>query len=451
MNIRLGRAVRASSFFLLAWSSACGLNMQSHYQKIRPKLLAHRYDEADAYLDKVKDSFYSKDNRLLYYMDKGTLLCMAKRYEESNVFLERAKTAAEELWTESIAKNAAAIITNDNALPYQGEDFEKVMLHFFAAFNYTGLQSYDNARVEARQITNDLELYNSKYESKNVYRDDAFARWFAGKLRETDTDAQALNDAWIDYRKSLAVYESDYAKRYHVNTPILLISDSLRVLNGLGSEFKDEFTALVSKYPNVAFVPQRERMVMGEVVLIHLSGEAPYKTDRYWSAVAGGDVIRIAYPEFVVKKTRIAGATIRAGTLTGATELTEDIAAIAVQNLQDHMARIKTKAIARQVGKYIAGKTAQVAGSRTKGNAGTAIALAGIAFNAASAISEEADKRSWITLASRVYVGRMFVPPGKTKLNVDFLGDGGNILEKAEFEADVRAGETTFLVYRTYQ
>ena len=63
-------------------------------------------------------------------------LHLAKRYAESNEVLEQAKQAAEDLWTESIGENAAAWFTTDNSMSYQGEDFEKVAIHFVAAMNY---------------------------------------------------------------------------------------------------------------------------------------------------------------------------------------------------------------------------------------------------------------------------------------------------------------------------
>ena len=121
------------------------------------------------------------------------VLHLAQSYKASNAVMEQAKNAAEELWTESVGAHAASWVTTDNSLPYQGEDFEKVMLHLVAALNYIGLGDYDNARVEARQITAKLELYNQKYgDAKNIYSDDAFARWLSGRLGETSKDLQVV-------------------------------------------------------------------------------------------------------------------------------------------------------------------------------------------------------------------------------------------------------------------
>jgi uncharacterized protein len=434
----------------------CGLNMEKHYQQMRSKLINHDYNGASAFLDSQKTEFYSDDNRLLFYMNKGMVLHLGKHFDESNSYLEQAKKAADQLWTESIGKNAAAWLTTDNSLPYQGEDFEKVLLHFVESLNYISQHKYDGARVETRQVTEKLQLYNSKYEAnaKNVYQDDAFCRWLAGKLAETDKgDIQALNDAWIDYKKSLSVYENDYARRYSTYPPTILVEDALRVLDALKGDFKEEFAALKAKYPNVPYLTQTETRQKGEIVLLHMNGEAPYKKDDFWTAQAGFEVIRIAFPQFVRKPHRVAHARLMAAGQSADSVLGEDITAIAIQNLDDHMGRIKAKAIARQVSKYVAAKGLQVGGGAVAGKnqaVGTAMQVAGFLWTLESAIAEEADKRSWITLPSDVGIARLYVEPGKVPVTIDFVDSGGVVVDKVQVEADVKAGETAFIIQRTY-
>lgn len=461
---RVGVAAVASAA-MLALVSGCGLDMEKNYSKMRSKMVSGEYAEADKYLDSVKESFYSKDNRLLYYMDKGMVLHLGKRYQESNTFLEKAKQTADEMWTESIGANAAAWLTTDNSLPYQGQDFEKVLLHFIAAMNFMELGSYDSARVEARQVTAKLQLFNSKYDEaeaenkgKNTYSDDAFARWLSGKLSETDEGNEAKNDAWIDYKKALEVYEQDYAKRYKTSTPTLLVQDALRCLMALGADFEPELTALKARYPGVQVPSLDETKGLGEVVLLHMSGEAPYKIDRFWTAQAGSDVLRIAYPEFVAKPHQVVGARISVAGQSARTELAQNITAIAIQNLNDQIGRIKAKTIARQVAKYIAAKGIQAGGEKlaksknsTAQGVGIAMQIGGFLFGAGSAIAEEADKRSWITLPSTVNVGRVFAPAGDVNLEVEFLAANGAVIDRATLPAKVTPGKPVFVTYRTYQ
>ncbi len=444
---------------LLALAAACGMNPEKNYRKLRPKLVDRDFDGANAYIDGIKEDFYSKDNRLLFYMDKGMVLHLGKRYKESNDFLEKAKTAAEELWTESISKNAAAFLTTDNTIPYQGEDFEKVLIHFVAALNYVGLGEYDAARVEARQITNKLVLYNQKYTEleeggdtqaavANHYRDDAFARWLSGKLAETQGDFEGMNDAKIDYMKALELYENDYVQRYGTQVPRFIVEDTLRVLKALGADFKDEFEQVKAKYPSVAFNDHDKKK--GELVFIHLNGEAPFKKDEFWDAQAGNDTIRIAFPKFIAKPTAVRTARMSVNGVSVDTEVAEDLTAIAIENLNDRMGRIQAKAIARAVAKYLVAKGTQAAGNQVGGGAGTALQLGGALFQAGSNIAEEADKRSWITLPASVGVSRVFVDPGDYSVDVEFYNATGQLLETTQLTTKVEAGKPAFVYYRTF-
>lgn len=462
----LSTKLRAGLWTVLVGVSVqnCGVNAEKGYRKIRPLLVSGNYEQAAAHLDEVKDSFYGDKSRLLYYMDKGAVLSFGKRYKESNQVLELAKKTAEDLWTESIGANAQAWLTTDNSLPYQGEDFEKVLIHFVGALNYVGAGDYESARVEARQLTNKLELYNRKYTEQkadaiNAYTDDAFARWLSGKLSESNTsDLTDYNDAWIDYKKSVAVYNNDYAKRYRTPLPNFVMQDALRVTETLGADFRDEHDALKKSLGAAHYVSPAERQGMAEIVFLHLNGEAPFKVDKFWTVPVKGEVIRIAFPEFVTKPHRIQNArlTLQGTNVTATTELAQNITAIAIQNLNDHMARIKAKTIARQIAKFVGGEVAQGAGAELRKKksgeakaAGAALQLAGAVWNVASAVAEEADKRSWVTLPSEVWVGRLFVPPGTTTLRADYLSNNATVTSR-NYPLTLEAGKTYFVVDRTY-
>ena len=212
-------------------------------------------------------------------------------------------------------------------------------------------------------------MYSRKHKGhRSAYTDDAFSRWLAGKLAETEGGFSALNDAWIDYKKAIHVYKTEYLKRYGTAVPRLVLADAFRVLNGLGSDFSEEFDSPTKINPNARFIRQAERKKLGELVFIHLNGEAPFKRDMFWTAQADADIIRVAYPKFIPKPRSIVGARVPEGTqIVGSTELAEDVTAIAIENLDDHMARIKAKAIARSVAKYIASKGVQAAGRASRG------------------------------------------------------------------------------------
>ncbi|MEE2959146.1 MAG: hypothetical protein VYA34_00270 [Myxococcota bacterium] len=432
------------------------MNMQRHYQQYRPMLVAGDFSSANEFLDKSKKDFYSSEkNRLLYFLDKAVVLHLDQKFVESNTWLEAAKTASEELWTESVSEHAGALFTTDNALSYPGEDFERVLIHLIASLNYMGLGDLSAARVEARQVTNKLEAINVQYseESKNAYRDDAFARWLSGKLASTEGTYAGYNDAWIDYRKSLKLFEEDYAARYKTVLPRLVVEDAFMALTKLGDDFSEERNALRAEYPYLSKQDPDQHRGLGEIIFLHLNGEAPYKIDQFWTAQSGGDIIRVAYPRFVEKRPTIWKARLnwQGGARSAETELFENITAIAIQNLQDHMGRIKAKAIARAIGKYVASKGVQALGKQSDSGGGNLLEAAGILMNWGSALAEEADKRSWITLPSRIDVGRVFLPPGEHVLEIDFLDSSNQPVISKAYTVNVVAGKTIFLWDRTFR
>ncbi|MEM6531444.1 MAG: hypothetical protein AAF654_02410 [Myxococcota bacterium] len=441
----------------LTVASGCGkrLNMELHYNQMRANLVSGNYAAADEYVKKQKVSFYGKKNRVLYYMNRGMILHLGEQYKASNDFLDKAELAAQDLWTESIRDITGTFLATDNSAPYQGEDFEKVAINIMSALNYVGMGKFEAAQVEARQVTNQLELYTDKYaevndEAISNYRDDAFARWLSGKMRALEGTYEAHNEAWIEYKKALKVYEQDYAQRYQVGVPAFVVRDALYSLEKLGADFREEFQQVRGRYSRVKYSPMPEGA--GEIVVIHLNGEAPYKVDRYWDAMAGSDPFRVAYPEFVAKVPGIVGARVSASNGSrGRTEVGEPWTAIAIQNLQDHMASIKAKAIARGIAKYIAAKAAQEAGKEEGGDAGFALWLAGAIFQGVSYAQEEADKRSWVTLPAAINVASIRAPAGATTVQLEFVNRSGTVVGREEVEVNVQAGKTQFVLHRTYR
>ena len=215
----VARAAVCGASFLFFLLSACAPSLH-HQALVEQNLLAHRYTDADAVVEKNKED-YGERNALLYYFDRGMLLHLAGRYEESNVFFEKAGALVEALYTQSVSTHAGALLTNDNLLPYEGEDFEKVLIHLFSALNYASMGQWDEALVEARRVDARLNLLNDRYSPKSVYKEDAFARYLSGILYEARGES---NDAFISYRKAYEAFQ-EYQKFYRTPIPERIGSD----------------------------------------------------------------------------------------------------------------------------------------------------------------------------------------------------------------------------------
>ena len=448
-----------------------------HYMVVDSLLLKGDVISADAVIEKNRRN-YSDRNILLYYMDRGMTLHLAGRYQESNQYLEQAEEKIEDLFTKRVTTEAAAFLTNDNLLPYAGEDFEKVMINLIKALNYMYLGKNEDALVEARRVDHKLNIINDKYaDKKNAYKEDAFARYLAGILYETGGDVE-LNDAWISYRKSLSTY-NDYNSFYRTPVPAIAVNDALRLSYALGQQ--DILEDIRKEYPEIEWRTKDIPANQGELIFISYNGKAPKKEDNFIDiplspeaiaiAIATADennqvktavrsisalkgqMIRIALPKFVPQKTNIAYAELYLNPKDGdsgaygKTVLVENITAIALRNLEDRILRITAKAVARAAVKKILALTVE---ERAKKEGGPmAGLLLGAVAHAAAFATEQADKRSWRTLPDEIQLARLSVLPGTYDLQIRYISKSGATIEQKLIpDITIRAGEKRFISNR---
>ena len=104
-------------------------------------LAAFSAGEQEDALKKV-EKLKSNTSQLLYLLEKGTLQHYAKDFEASNKTFEEAEILSEQLYTKSISREAASLLSSDNILPYTGEKFERALINFYRAFNYVYLRFF---------------------------------------------------------------------------------------------------------------------------------------------------------------------------------------------------------------------------------------------------------------------------------------------------------------------
>ncbi|MFQ5455817.1 MAG: COG3014 family protein [Nitrospirota bacterium] len=437
-------------FLIISLSLGCA-PISSHYLLVESKISEHAYSDADAIIEKNKEN-YGKRNAVLYYMDRGMTLHLAGRYRESNNAIFRAEEIIDRLYTKSISTEGSAMLTNDNMLPYEGEDFEKVMLNVIAALNYVYMGEWEDALVEARKVDHKLNLYNDRYTQKNIYKEDAFARYLSGILYESQGE---LNDAFISYRKAYETFRV-YKRDYGTPIPSMIVGDLLRITDALG--LIEEHREYEEEFPDTSWDSYKEFKEKGEIIFVSYNGKSPVKVDYFINAPvpdgSGGTyLLNIALPKFVVKESEITESKIylkrddETKKIEKDAYLVEDISAIAVKNLEDRIARISAKAIARATAKYIAAR--KLRKKAAKKNDPLITFITDISTNIYSIITEQADKRSWRTLPAEIYLGRIAVPPGKYEVEAVYISKKGNIVERKKLTSiSLGKGEKRFLSYR---
>ncbi len=424
--------------FLIAVSVFCSCTMQKHYVKMDNLLASGDCAKAGQYIQNSQ-SQYGQNSKLVYLMDSAMVNMMCGNYEESNHFYHDAESLGEKLWTKSVSQFALSMVTNDLVIPYPGEDFERAMINLFSAVCYLRLGEYDEALVECRRLDSLLTLYNSKYEKKNIYKEDAFARYLSGMIREAVDD---LDGAYIDYYKALKTYKN-YGSDYGTPTPVILKKDLLRIAGQVGRKFEAE--KLVSDVPRDDCLTAKDIKGKGKIVFIHFNGKSPVKVENKYVVQTKSGPVSIAFPKYVVNpiQCRDVGFMVKTdnGMLEVGMALGEDINKIAVKSLDDRKARIWAKAVARAVAKQVAINKAAESRKNKDGER-----LMKMILNTANTLAvERADTRTWRTLPGEINIGRIFVPEGSYDVFSRGCGGGKQLIEPLE----IKAGETKFVVYFT--
>src|SRR5256712_6867977 len=144
--------------------------------------------------------------------------------------LPPAEALPKALSTRRIRSEVEAFLTSDNALPYEGEEFEKVLLNVFMALDYVQLGLWDDALVEARKVDHKLTVLADRNHKRMTYNKDALARYLSGLLYEATGDR---SNAFVAYRLALEAFEY-YQQSYGTAVPDLVRQDLLRVTEALG-------------------------------------------------------------------------------------------------------------------------------------------------------------------------------------------------------------------------
>jgi hypothetical protein len=454
------------------------------YAKIDRALQSGNPDEGVAIVEQSRAA-YGKQSDALYLMDKGMLLHLAGRYTESTEALSKAEELTEEFYTKRILSEVAAFMTTDNTLPYEGEDFEKVLLNLVMALDYVHLGQWDDALVEARKVDHKLNVLAQRNNRKMAYSKDGFARYLSGVLYEASGD---LTNAFVAYRLAYDAFQQS-RKEYGTNVPDLLRQDLLRLSDALGLRPEhDEYRQL---FDGIEWRSETADRGLGEIVFITYAGHAPVKRDVFVDVPIGvdaigvvlatkglhrqdmgnhraaesvlygltGRVVRLAVPQFVPRRSGV--AYTEATAVSGDTHhsarsvVMEDITAIAMRDLEDRLLRTTTKAVARAAWKYALAEGVGVGVRQAfskKEQGVVAGAVASAIARVFAVASEEADKRSWATLPDRIHVGRVRLPPGTYDVEFRHIGGYGTVVERQTVQGvRVAEGQKRFLSTRVLQ
>ncbi len=423
----------ALTFILGGLLSSCASYYQTNYEFNR----AFESGQIEPALQTLRGNARQANgrDRFLYFVNKGLVLSMLGKYEESNDFFEKAYLFWEDFKIDYFSEGASYLL-NPTITVYRGEDHEHLMLLYYKALNFLKMKKIDDALVECRRLNIRLQQLSDRYRSNNNYKHDAFINNLMGIIYDADKD---YNNAFIAYRNSLDSYKNEYEQMFQLRAPQQLKKDLLRTawLSGLTQEFeqyKAEF--MMEDY-------QFKKNDGAELIFFWHNGLAPFKAE--WSVnfsidhnagnllifsnqqlglsfsfpksnysqdqlqgLARMEFFRVAFPRYIERPTFYDKAEIEVEGVKYGLELAENINKIAFKVLEERMAFEFGKALARVALK----KASEYALRKEDKNMG---ALLGI-FNM---LSEKADTRNWQTLPHSIYYARVPLPVGETTIRLN--------------------------------
>jgi hypothetical protein len=437
--------------------SGCASHSRDLLQ-VRQSLLAGNVDQALSEFQKSK----GKDTDLLYLLEKGTMLHLAGEWQESNEAFEAAEARHEDLYSRSVSREAAALLTSDLSLPYRALPYEIEMVAYYRALNYLELGQLDEALVEARKANYLLSLRDPEKDSGERVQQTAFLQYFTGLLYEAAGEA---NDAIVSMRDAYRGYEEEDCSGYPA--PPWLSADYYAVASHLGLE--EERAGLEREHPGVesqaraghdqnlvvffesGFAPYREPVDIVLPILDRDDGDAwsvasayvdEYGTHIYsYTDEAKLDhVLRFSFPRLEPMPSAVVACELElpdGRRIAAAPAL--DVESVARADFEARIPGMLMKTVARAITKEIARKSAKSENE-----------VLGWVVNAVNVATENADTRSWIFLPRRIDMVKAEVPPGPQQVIARFLDRSGGVVDEWTLEVEAQPGETRMLSVRSF-
>lgn len=446
---------------LLLWGSGCASHA-SRLSDVRESLVAGQFDEALQRFEKKG----GQDDDLLHLLEHGYMLHVNRQWAASNEAFDRAELRAEELFTQSVSRQAVALLTSDLALPFRARPYELQMVPYYRALNYLELGQLDEALVEARKANFELAQYGVEDEGDGTIRQNGFLHYFTGLLYESAGEA---NDAIVSFRDAVRHYDSREAE-WGVGAPQWLLEDYYAAARYLG--LRSETGQIESRDPGVAartkahddnnlvlllesgWVPQLESVDITLPIFDTKASSDPWEVaslyvDEYGPAIYTyrhgrlklDHVLRFAFPiqQEIPSPVVACEVILPDGSIVRA-DRALDLAAVSRSDFGGRMPKILLKTVARAVAKELARKSAKREDE-----------VLGWVVNAINLATEQADTRSWFLLPGRIDVAKVHLPEGPQSVTVRYLDSRGLVVDEWRVDVDMIPGETQIVGLRTFR
>ena len=399
-------------------------SMQSHDKLASDVQSAGRTGGIPAALAQLEASAKSEDDKtaLLYNLERGELLRMDRRYEDSTSAFLLADIKVKE-WEETAKTNPSklmgtvgAALISERLKNYEGQDYEKVWLTTRLAMNRVALGDFENARVDIKR-THEREAIIAEFRSKETVaaEEEAKSKGAAAGGKELNGyPVETLNDPEVlalknGYQNALSHYLAGFM--YEVLGESGLAAPGYRK----AIELKPETGVLeegLRGLDNRTSFTWKRRQRMTDVLFVVEAGDAPARKPKAFTIPVptgrGMVTASISYP-VIEPSTDPLLTTLSAAGTDLKLEKVVDVNVMARRALKDEMPGMVLRGVTRAIAKGVMQNELQKGGGLVGGLIGAV----------ASAATEVADDRMWRMLPGRVYIARGYLPPGEHVVTVN--------------------------------
>ncbi len=352
---------------------------------------------------------------LLYYLELGELERLRNRYDESRKAWMEAD-ARVRIWEsaaaanpEKLAGNVASVLINDKARPYEGHDYEKVMLTTRLALDHLARGDFDTARVDIKR-THEREMVIAALREKELRKTEEEA-----KKRGVQTSFKELNGYPV---QSIDNPEVNTLRNSYQSAFSHYLAGFVYEALGEPSLAAAGYRQAIELQPNQPLLEQAlsgldARTVAGDdgytdVLFVVESGTAPARKSQQFNLPFPQRnrmlIVPVSFPVIAPSQPAHMPAQLQ---IEGHNPI--DVLAItsidlmARKALQEEMPGILLRGIIRSAAKA-------VAQSQAGKNDETGLAAFAIAIG--SMITESADERGWRSLPAQIAIARARIASG---------------------------------------
>lgn len=421
-------------FCVLLLLSGCASTstFRSYTSQLNPVIQNLRENKSLDLKTKLANKVNSGD-KILYLMERGRIAQIQGDVDTSRTNFEAAIQAIKESDEKAVvsasgaAAQASAVMVNANAIPYNGDGYERVMLYLFQAMNYLAENDIEGTGVELRRANAEQEEALKRHEKEieqaketarqnhvsdsapdavtNAYMD---MDRISGKVKNSFQNAYSFylsgivyemlgqpNDAYIDYKKAIEIFPD--------NT--YLQKDVIRLAKQLN--MRDDFDHFKYLYPKAIETLPQNNANNSELILFFEDDFVAQKEQIKIPIPISTRTVNftaVAFPIYNIKSVSFSPIALSEnGNLQGATEPICDVNALAVKSLKEKVPAIAIHCLISACAKAAVAKTAEDKG-------GLIGSLCASAYNI---FSENADLRSWVTLPADVQIMRISLSAGE--------------------------------------